>query len=145
MSKFEALLPNDIIKSFETLERNTEKMMSDMVKSGANVVLSNARSGAPDYIKDNIKVTRVYKTATDDGINQKVIITGYFYSKNNKKMIPAPLVANVLEYGKSTRYKESNGASTGQMSKKPFFRKSFKKSQIESAMKKVQENYIKED
>jgi HK97 gp10 family phage protein len=144
MPKFKGELPTDLIKDFERLQKNTEKMMSEMVEAGAKVTLSNAKNNAPDYLRKNIKVTRTYKTPSDDGINQKVIITGYFYSEHNKKSIPAPLVANVLEYGKSTRHKISTGGSTGQMPKKPFFRKSFKKAQITKAMEEVQKKYIEE-
>ena len=144
MPKFKSELPTDIIKSFEKLQKNTEKMISEMVEAGAKVPLSNAKNNAPDYLRDNIKVTRVYKTPSDDGINQKVIISGYFYSKHNKKSVPAPLIANVLEYGKSTRHKISTGSSTGQMPKRPFFRKSFKKAQITQAMEEVQKKYIGE-
>ena len=69
-----------------------------------------------------------------------------FGGSNNKKDVPAPLVANVLEYGKSNgRIKKSNGKSTGVMPKKPFFRRSFNKAQITSAMEKVQEKYLPKD
>jgi hypothetical protein len=72
-----------------------------------------------------IKTTKTYKTPSDGGINTKVIISGYF---NNSKGVrtPAPLVANIFEYG-STKF-----------TKKPFFRKSFKKKEIEEAMMKAQ-------
>ena len=72
-----------------------------------------------------IKTTKTYRTPSDDGIATKVIISGYFKNKNGVKT-PAPLVANVFEYGSS------------KFTKKPFLRKSFQKSQIEKAMLKAQ-------
>ena len=61
------------------------------------------------------------------------MISGYFTNKDGKTT-PAPLVANMFEYGSRSR----------KYPKKPFFRSSFNKSQIEKAMLKVQEKYIKE-
>jgi hypothetical protein len=83
---------------------------------------------------DNIIVSRVYKTPSDDGINCQAMIVGYFTNRNGER-IPAPLVANMFEYGSSNR----------KYPKKPFFRQSFNKAQIEKAMLRVQEKYIKGD
>ena len=55
----------------------------------------------------------------------------YFINENGEK-IPAPLVANVTEYGRSN----------SPYPKKPFLRRSFKKSEIEKAMQAVQDKYI---
>ena len=76
---------------------------------------------------NNIGITRVYKTPSDGGINTKVRISGYFVNHNGVRT-PAPLVANVFEYG-STKFQ-----------KKPFFRRSFRKKQIEKAMMDAQKN-----
>ena len=59
--------------------------------------------------------------------NTKVGFYGYFENDEGKK-VPAPLVANVFEYGRSGL----------PFPKHPFLRKSFKKSEIEQAMLKVQ-------
>ena len=62
---------------------------------------------------------------------------GYNTDKKTKKHpngVPIPLIAMAREYG----------TSSGE-AKKPFFRKSFKKKDIEQAMKQVQDKYIKED
>ena len=101
-----------------------------MVQAGAEVVYNNIKANAPSSVKSSdmmncLKITKVYKTPSDDGINDKVGFYGYFINKNGKTT-PAPLVANVFEYG-STK-----------VQKKPFFRKSFRKAQIEKAMLKVQ-------
>ena len=74
-----------------------------------------------------LKVSKVYKTPSDDGINTKVAFYGYFTNEDGKR-VPAPLVANVFEYGRST----------SPFPKHPFMRKSFKKSDIEQAMLKAQ-------
>lgn len=138
MANFVGGLPTDLIKKFEQLEIDTNKMLSDMVKAGADVVRNNVNGKMPRELKKVVdsgaKVSKVYKTPTDDGINQQVVISGYFVNKW-KQVTPAPLVANLFEYGRS-------GAS---YPKKSFFRASFNQSQIEQAMLKEQEKYIKGD
>ena len=130
MAAFTLELPKEIMDSIAKLEANSDKIFGGMTKAGAEVVLENVRANAPQSwkgsnIMNNIGITRTYKTPSDDGINTKVIISGYFINSKGVKT-PAPLVANVFEYG-STKF-----------NKKPFFRKSFKKSQIEAAMLKAQ-------
>ena len=130
MAKFELELPQEIINDFQKIYNNSEAIFGGMTKAGAEVVLNNVKASVPTGWKDsdimnNIGITKIYKTPSDDGINTKVIISGYFTNKNGKKT-PAPLDANVFEYG-STKF-----------DKRPFFRKSFKKAQIEAAMLKAQ-------
>ena len=139
MAKFVELLPTELIKQFETLELNTEKMIGEMVQAGAEVAEKNIIAKMPRSLyeglgSDNIITSRVYKTPSDDGINCQAMIVGYFTNKNGEK-IPAPLVANVFEYGRSN----------SPFPKQPFFRRSFNKGQIEKAMLRVQEKYIKGD
>lgn len=138
MANFVGGLPTDLIKKFEQLEIDTNKMLSDMVKAGADVVRNNVNGKMPRELKKVVdsgaKVSKVYKTPTDDGINQQVVISGYFVNRW-KQVTPAPLVANLFEYGRS-------GAS---YPKKSFFRASFNQTQIEQAMLKEQEKYIKGD
>ena len=74
-----------------------------------------------------LKITKTYKTPSDDGINTKVGFFGYFKNENGR-LTPAPLVANVFEYGRSNL----------PFPKQPFMRKSFKKKEIEDAMLKAQ-------
>ena len=136
MAKFKAELPNDIIKQFEQLDKDTEKMLAEMTEAGAKVVLENIKASVPpSWCASNImkclKVTKTYKTPSDDGVNTKVAFYGYFINRNNER-IPAPLVANVTEYGRSN----------SPYPKKPFMRRSFKKAQIEKAMQAVQDKYI---
>lgn len=138
MAAFVGGMPDDLIKMFAELEKNTEQMLADMVTAGAKVVEANVNAKMPRDLKkvlngNNIKVTKAYKTPSDDGINAQVMITGYFVNRHNQ-VTPAPLVANVFEYGRS-------GAP---YPKKPFFRACFNEKQIETAMLKAQEKYIKE-
>lgn len=130
MAKFELELPNDILKDFEKIYGNTDKIFGEMTKAGAEVVEKNVKANVPESFKKSkimkcLKVTKTYKTKTDDGINNKVAFYGYFINRNGVKT-PAPLVANVFEYGSS------------KVTKKPFMRKSFKKKQIEKAMLEAQ-------
>ena len=138
MAAFVGGLPDDLIKMFSDLEKDTEQMISDMVTAGAKVVEANVNAKMPRDLKkvlngNNVRITRVYKTPTDDGINCQVMITGYFLNRY-KQVTPAPLVANIFEYGRS-------GAP---YPKKPFFRASFNASQIEAAMLEAQKKYIEE-
>lgn len=130
MAKFEMQLPDDIIKDFQKIYNNSDEIFGKMVQAGVEVVYNNIKANAPSSVKSSdmmncLKITKVYKTPSDDGINDKVGFYGYFINKNGKTT-PAPLVANVFEYG-STK-----------VQKKPFIRKSFRKAQIEKAMLKVQ-------
>lgn len=139
MARFEGGLPDELIKQFTTLELNVDKMLGEMVKAGADVAKTNIKAKMPTALREsltdnNIILTKVYKTPSDDGINCQAMISGYFTNKDGK-VTPAPLVANLFEYGRST----------SPYPKQPFFRQSFNKSQIEKAMLKVQEKYIKED
>lgn len=137
MASFDVQYPDDLIKMFEKLGTDTEKMIGDMVKAGAGEVLERVNGKMPRQLKnvmrgDNVRLTRVYKTRSDGGINCQVIIDGYFINHRGY-ITPAPLVANMFEYGSSTR----------EYPKHPFFRSSFNKKRIETAMLKVQDRYIK--
>lgn len=139
MAKFTEVLPTELIKQFESLELNTEKMLGEMVQAGAEVAEKNIKANMPREFyqalgADNIIVSRVYKTPSDDGINCQAMIVGYFINKDGERT-PAPLVANMFEYGSSSR----------KYPKQPFFRQSFNKGEITKAMLRVQEKYIKGD
>lgn len=136
MAKFGLELPTDLIKEFEDLTKNESKMIGEMTQAGAEVVYQNVVSNVPNTwhksdIMKCLKVTRVYDTPSDGGINTKVAFYGYFINHKGVKT-PAPLVANVTEFGAT------------HVRKKPFMRKSFNKGQIEKAMLKVQKKYIRE-
>ena len=138
MARFEASYPDELIKMFEKLEMDTEKMLGEMVEAGAGEAMKSVNAKMPRALKnmlkgDNVRLTRVYKTKSDGGINCQVMIDGYFINHNGI-VTPAPLVANLFEYGRSNP----------EYPKQPFFRSSFNKGRIEKAMRKVQERYIKE-
>ena len=143
MAKFQNELPNDLIKEFEKLNVDSEKMFGEMTNAGAQVVYKLVKSNMSKVfattksLDKGLKITKVYKTPSDDGINVHIGFYGYDTDKKTKKYpngIPIPLIAMAREYG----------TSSGE-AKKPFFRKSFKKKEIEQAMLKVQNKYIKGD
>lgn len=134
MAMFKLELPDDVIKDIEKIEGNTEKIFGEMTKAGAEVVLSDVKVNVPasfhgSNIMGCLKMTKVYKTPSDDGINTKVGFYGYFENKNGET-VAAPLVCNVFEYGRSN----------SPFPKQPFMRNSFNASKIESAMKQAQES-----
>lgn len=144
MAKFNAELPNDLLKAFEELENNSSTMMGEMCKAGATVVYNKVVSGLSkafektDSLKKGLRITKVYETPSDDGINVHIGFYGYdgVPTKQYPKGTPIPLKAMAREYG-------THGGDWEQ--KKPFFRKSFSKKDIEEAMMEVQNRYIKDD
>lgn len=134
MARFKEELPNDLIKMFQDLDQDSEKMIGEMTKAGAEKVYKNVLKNVPASFKTSnimkcLKITKIYKSPSDGGINTKVGLYGYFKNKSGV-VTPAPLVGNVFEYGSSKQ------------SKRPFFRKSFRKAEIEAEMKRVQEKYL---
>ena len=132
MAKFVAELPDAILKDFEKIYGSTEKIFGEMTKAGAQVAYNNIVANVPEAIRtsgmmDTLMISRVYRTPSDDGINTKVLFNGYFINEDGKRT-PAPLVANVFEYGRSN----------APFPKQPFLRKSFRKAQIEKAMLEAQ-------
>lgn len=134
MARFKEELPNDLIKMFQDLDQDSEKMIGEMTKAGAEKVYKNVLKNVPASFKTSnimkcLKITKIYKTPSDGGINTKVGFFLYFTNKRGIKTA-APLVANIFEHGTST------------VKKQPFMRKSFRKTEIEAEMKKVQEKYL---
>lgn len=136
MARFEMELPNDLIKAFDRLNDETEKMICEMTQAGAQVVLEEIKANVPASFRDSdimkcLHITKVYKTPSDGGINTKIAFYGYFINKRGVKT-PAELVCNVMEYGRSD----------GKVKKHPFVRKSFNKKKIKSALEKTQDKYL---
>lgn len=132
MAKFAVELPTEILKDFEKIHGNAEKIFGGMTKAGAQVVLKNIKANVPPSLKKSqimacLKMTQTYETPSDGGINTKVGFFGYFTNEDGRET-PAPLVCNVFEYGRSN----------APFPKQPFLRKSFKKTQIEKAMLEAQ-------
>ena len=135
MAKFKMELPNEIIQDISDIYNNTDIIFGQMTLAGAKVVYQNIQKNIPknfvdSNIMDCLKITRTYKTPSDNGINNKVGFYGYFINHNGVET-PAPLVAGVFEYGSS------------KFTKRPFLRKSFKKPQIEKAMLEAQKRFSK--
>ena len=136
MARFDAEMPTELLNLFSELGAETQEMLGEMTQAGAEVVLKSVQANVPASFRDSdimtcLKITRVYKTPSDDGVNTKVAFYDDFVNKEGET-VPAPLVCNVMEYGRST----------SPVKKHPFMRKSFKKKEIEAAMQKVQDKYI---
>nr|DAL63834.1 MAG TPA_asm: hypothetical protein [Caudoviricetes sp.] len=134
MAKFTFDIDDSVLKDISYIDKQFDHIFGGMTKAGAEVVYKNVISALPEALKSSgfsshVKLSRVYRTPSDDGINTKVMITGYFINKDGRKT-PAPLVANMFEYGSDKR----------NYPKQPFFRKSFKRSQIMKAMEEAQKN-----
>lgn len=132
MAKFELELPTEIMADFKRIYDNSEQIFGEMTKAGAEVVMQNVQANVPASFKSSnimscLRMTKTYRTPSDDGINTKVGFYGYFLNKEGIRT-PAPLVANVFEYGSS------------KFAKKPFFRKSFRAGEIERAMLEAQKS-----
>ena len=128
MAKFELELPDSIIDDLDNIYDNADEIFGKMTRAGAEVAMKNIKRNVPkSFLGSNIMhclyMTRTYKTPSDDGINTQVGFYGYFINKKGKK-VPAPLVANVFEYGRSEP----------EFKKHPFLRKSCRKDEIEKAM-----------
>lgn len=132
MAKIIVDIDDSVLKDISYIDKQFDHIFGGMTKAGAEVVYKNVIANLPESLRSSgfsshVKLSRVYKTPSDDGINTKVMITGYFINKDGRKT-PAPLVANMFEYGSDKR----------NYPKQPFFRKSFKKSQIMKAMEEAQ-------
>lgn len=134
MAKVIVDIDDSVLKDISYIDKQFDHIFGGMTKAGAEVVYKNVIANLPESLRSSgfsshVKLSRVYKTPSDDGINAKVMITGYFINKDGRKT-PAPLVANMFEYGSSKK----------KYPKHPFFRKSFKRSQIMKAMEEAQKN-----
>lgn len=141
MAKFNSELPEELINYISSLDDNLDNIFGEMTNAAAEVVYKNVKSNMKKVFKTTqslekgLKKTKTYKTPSDDGINTKVGFYGYdgVPTKKYPQGTPIPLKAMAREYGTPTE------------AKKPFFRKAFNKSQIESEMLKIQDKYLKGD
>jgi hypothetical protein len=147
MAKFKQELPTDVIKQLEDLKENCTTIFGEMTQAGAEEVKKNVLQNMGKSFKSTkslekgLKVTKVYETPSDDGINTFIGFYGY-----NDEGVPIPLIAMAREYGTygSNPRSKSNKETPGEK-KEAFFRKSFKKKDIERVMQKIQDKYIKGD
>lgn len=136
MAGFNVELPSGLISDLNKIVDNSEKMFGEMTRAGAEIVYKSVKSNMKGSFKSTrsldkgLKITKTYRTLSDDGINTKVGFYGY-----TDDGTPIPLIAMAREYG----------TSCGER-KKPFFRKAFKQeSAIRSAMMEVQKRYIRDE
>lgn len=133
MAKFQSELPTEIIKDFEKIYGDADEILGAMTKAGAEAVADKVRATCPTELKPYVKISRTYKTPSDNGINTKVYISGYLpFSNPNReyflrrakaggtvysttKGVPTDFLANLYEYGRSS----------APWKKKPFLRKAF--------------------
>lgn len=140
MAKAKFEIPKELLNQVKKLEHDTPEMMKAMVEAGAETVLERMKSNAPAGMKSSpqlmacLGTTRPYEAPSDDSINVKVGFAGYFTNEDGVRT-PAPLVANIFEYGRSN----------SPFPKQPFMRKSFNKSAITKAMEQAQKKYIPEE
>ena len=71
MARFQEELPNDLIKMFQDLDANSEKIFGEMTKAGAEKVYKNILKNVPSSFKNSnimkcMKKKRIYKTRNDD-------------------------------------------------------------------------------
>lgn len=146
MARFNFQYPKEIMDDFKKIYDNADEIFGSMTRAGAEVALEIIKSTVPvQEMAEHVKLTRNYKTPSDDGMNTKVYFSGYLPFKGGRtkfsrrgreggdvyvttKGVPVDFLAKVFEYGRST----------SPFPKKPFIRKAFKKDKIEKAMLKAQ-------
>ena len=132
MAKFSAELPTDLIKEFERMDIDSDDMFSDMVDAGLNCIYQNINASMNRAFKSTKSLrkgfvkTKPKRLKRSDGFGGFVGFDGY-----TDDGTPIPLIAMAREYG----------TSRGE-AKRPFVRTSVHKGEIESAMLKVQNNYL---
>ena len=125
MASFEMYIPEEIEKQIEKVTNDSHKVFGAMTQAGAQLVLDRLKATAPHPdIAANLKLTKIYETPSDGGINTKV----YFGGHTKRTKIPLAQVAYEYEWGRSGR----------PFPKKPFIRKAYNKAKIEEVMKKKQ-------
>lgn len=136
MANFDAAIPYAIMKEFDDLYRESPEMYSEVLKAGGQTAYDLVVGNAPPSLRSsnimhNLKMTKVYRTPSDEAINIKVGFYGYFVNHLGKST-PAPLVANLFEYGSSN------------IQKQPFFRKSMRSRLIISQMMNKEVELLKQ-
>lgn len=136
MANLEFNLPEKLISDLNKLENKTGEVVKRMLEAGGETALNNVKSNAPNGLKQSdfmscVKLTRTYETPSDGAKNIKVNVSGYFQSKDGRTK-PAPLVANMFEYGSSKK----------EYPKQPFLRKSLSQQNVGVAMEKAYKRSI---
>ena len=145
MAKFELNLPESVIKDFKRMYDNAEEIFAYMTQEGAKVAKAQCDATAPPMVRAYSRLSRTYKTPSDDGIATQVYYLGYIpFSNPNRKYftrkgggskvhsttegVPVEFLCNLYEYGRST----------SPFPKKPWFRKAFRGAEIARVMYEAQ-------
>lgn len=145
MAQMKVMLPDEVMEQFKDVYENTDKIFGEMTKAGAEAVLVSVKQKCPN--KDCVKffkVSKIYKTPSDGGINTKVYAHGYLpFSDPNRKYfsrkvkgtmyptdkgVPVEFLLNLYEYGRSN----------APFPKSPFFRSCFTNHKITEEMLRAQ-------
>ena len=147
MAKFQCELPNELLKQFQKLETECPKIFGEMTQEGAKVVQKNVKSNMKKAFKDTksleegLVLSKVQVTSDGDSVQTWVGFMGY-----NDEGVAIVLIAKAREYGTyGSNPKSKSNKNTKGEKKVPFFRTSFKNKEIEQAMLKVQDKYLKGD
>lgn len=168
MAKFDFEYPKEILEDLKHVYVNSDYIFGEMTKAGAEIAYKNVSQNMkyafrnPEKLTPYLRMTRVYHTYSDGGINTKVAFYGYYPTKNGKPYINRVNVSatEAFEYKTGRKHGATRiggrrqasyeytqkgipvplivmareyGTASGEK-KVPFFRKSFKASAIEKAM-----------
>ena len=166
MATFKAEAPTDVLKDVNFLERNAIDIFKGMTKAGAEVAAENIKANANRTFKNGmaakvnakLKVTKPYETRKHE-IATGARYYGYLQTKRHdgsfsikvkgKKYgpypgLPASILANLAEYGTSSRAMPAQFREYWNGVKRPFIRPAFSNSApIENAMLKAQKELSK--
>lgn len=156
MAKFDAELPNDLMKQLNALNSGgADAMMDEMLTAAGEYVTGAVEVNArkvfknPDTVTGNVfvkpqsrksglKLSKVYRVKKDYSKNIKIMFIGYKKgspkTQRFPKGTPIALIAIAREYG----------TSSGE-ARRPFFRPAFNKSKITEIMMMIQKKYIPEE
>lgn len=175
MAKFNTKLPQEIIGQLQALEKS--KMFEEMLNAGARVVYDNIKSNMRKVFKTTarleecLRITKVYRTFTDDAINEKIAFYGYLKGTEGKTTkFTRATTYKATAKGRNGSVRSINSGRAGSTSvktyshkygtpaplvamareygtasgeqKRPFVRPAFNAKQITDAMLKVQKEYI---
>lgn len=169
MAHMQMLLPDEVIKQFQSVYENTNEIFGAMVEAGADVAYNNILGNMQYAFKDAsklapyLKKTKVYNTYGNTVINCKVAFYGYYRQGQRKHVVHIKATeSGTYRTGKGHRQVRRSGrteatyqydgvpvpliviareygTSNGE-AKKPFVRKSFTKGAITRAMLKAQKS-----
>ena len=166
MATFKAEAPTDVLEDINFLKNNAIDIFKGMTKAGAEVAAENMKAGAAKTFKGGmaskinakLKVTKPYETRKHEiatgaryyGYLPTARHKGSFTIKIKGKQygpypgLPAPLLANLGEYGTSSKAMPKQFKEYWDGNKRPFIRPAFSNAApIESAMLKAQKELSK--